>query len=137
MYIPIEINTKNLNTATAQEVFDWIVYNIIKQGRKSIRKTRGGHSCRYRGNGGCRCSAGWLISDDVYNDTLEGRTWGFLVESGRAPITHTELIASLQYAHDMTSEHEFINEFIGFATSVADRHKLTRAHIEEWRAGTI
>ncbi len=91
------VTIHNLNQCTAQEVFDFIADNLLKQGRVSTNS--GG--CAYRGNDDCKCAAGFLIPDDDYKpDHMEGVSWGGLIGRGFVPPDHGELIRNLQRVHD-------------------------------------
>lgn len=93
---PVTIST--LESATEQEVFDWVVYNLRRQGCRSV--AHGG--CKYRGPNGTRCAAGWLIADDEYRpdwDDEGGYRWGTIALAARV-FAHKSLITELQNIHD-------------------------------------
>ena len=97
---PKAITLATLTTSTAQEVFDWVVYNLRKQGKKS-RTADGMYPCAYRGDSGLKCAAGWCVGDDEYsNQKFEFSSWDFLVEDGKVPPAHDRLIYDLQQTHD-------------------------------------
>ena len=92
---PKKVCLANLAESSAQEVFDWVTYNLIKQGEPS----REGEFCLYRKDN-LRCAAGWLLDDEEYSETLEGKPWDDLVLEHQVPNTHADLIYALQYIHD-------------------------------------
>lgn len=114
------ITFKTLPQATAQEVFDQVAKHLFRQGEKS-RNDIGGYfgGYAYHGNHGRKCSAGCLISEDEYDSSFEGAKWGAHVRSGKVPLKHFDLIATLQEVHDFTpvkeSRHELESVAINFA----------------------
>lgn len=68
---------KRMKDATHEElqmVFDEVLKHLLKQGRCHERRSPGGAGgCRYR-SGGKMCAAGFLISDEKYQQCFEGRT---------------------------------------------------------------
>lgn len=101
-YTP-EINLSNLKDHTEQQVFDFVVAHLRKQGEQS----KNSNGCAYRGYNEAgdtlMCAAGCLISDDQYTeqmDDMEDTTWGALVDSDIAPDAHESLIRELQIVHD-------------------------------------
>ena len=102
------INEKNLSKATAQEVFDYVTSNLIKQGRKS--ETDIG-MCKYRGPGGLKCAAGWLLSDEFYSPEMEYRNWSEIVEEFHVTDNHRHLIMELQDIHDNREVEDWVEEF--------------------------
>jgi hypothetical protein len=95
------ISLKNLNEATAQQVFDQVVDHLRKQGVQSKNHTTG--FCLYR-YGALKCAAGCLIADDEYTPMMDGGdggTWSFLTIAIKGfPTAHVELIQALQRLHD-------------------------------------
>lgn len=86
----------------AQEVFDYVVGSLFKQGEQSMDSSG---SCRYRGENGCMCAIGWLIPDDDYQGGLEGKCVtghhplvAILKNLGHTP--HMEMLFQLQSVHD-------------------------------------
>lgn len=53
--------------ATKQETFDLVVGGLLAQGRKSEKYERG----MIRGPGGTKCSLGFLIPDERYDERLD------------------------------------------------------------------
>ena len=65
------ITLKTLGKATAQEVFDQVATHLLTQNERSLD----GASCSYRNCDGLKCAAGCLISDDEYDNQMEGIDW--------------------------------------------------------------
>lgn len=128
---PITIAT--LPEASAQEVFDWIVFNLLAQNHRSIGPVdTGGRSeiltCVYRSPEGYKCAAGWLIGDDEYNSSMENMTWDCMYAEGRVPDVHRSLIAKAQNIHDTAIPEEWPGKFAalgveyGLNLAVVDNH---------------
>lgn len=110
---------------TAQEIFDFVTSSLLKQGRQSINLDG---TCMYRGEYGCKCAAGWLIPDSVYNWRMEGESvWKDSFMNLLDHDTHSlfsenhTLICELQCVHDGVSVEYWPVEF----KRLAQRHKLT------------
>lgn len=116
---PITLAT--LGERTSQEVFDYVVAHLIKQGSKSFREHTVGNGCAYRGEEGYSCAAGCLISDEEYMETMEQKSWKTLVGMKAAPDVHYELIVSLQDCHDLFLPCQWESQL----KYVAEIHKLT------------
>lgn len=90
----------------AQEIFDTVATHLFKQGRRATNWEMP-HMCSYRGAGGSKCAVGVLISDDVYDPMMEGRTIVGLVDFGSGlPDWMGEnlgLLSWLQGVHDVES----------------------------------
>lgn len=101
----MSITLATLPEATAQEVFDHVALHLLTQMQVSMR-TRNldnpemGEVCAYRGDNGLKCAAGALISDDEYNELMEGKSWLDLVAENVAPDDHWAFITALQKIHD-------------------------------------
>lgn len=117
------INEKNLHKATAQEVFDYVTSRLLRQGRRS---ESGLGMCQYRGPGGLKCAAGWLISDEFYHPCMEGKSWLGLVERFNVIDEHSQLIAELQFVHDESEPEDWVEDF----NKVAQEFSLKP--IEDW-----
>ena len=96
----------DLSRATRQDVFDYIVFALIQQGKPSLRP--GG--CAYRGKDGCRCAVGHLIADADYRPRFEGKnTMNILADipSLEDWVTRgeerAELLIEIQGAHDFAT----------------------------------
>lgn len=99
------ITLANLAEATEQQVFDQVVSQMIKQGRKSIHENG---LCKYRGPEGLMCAAGCLMSDDEYNPNFDkgAGNWDHLIGKGLVPHHHGALIRTLQVCHDFSDDIE-------------------------------
>ena len=111
------ITLATLPQATAQEVFDQVATHLLKQNEKSEDLYR----CLYRGSNNLKCAAGCLISDQEYNDLLEGNPWASLINSGYVPSEHADLICSLQRVHDENS----VGDWPELLSKVAREFNLT------------
>lgn len=90
------VTVQSLPTSSSQEVFDTIAAHLLKQ----LEVAQEGGLCRYRTEDGLKCAAGCLIPDDLYNDRIEGNSWGAVLELKDWPKDHDTLIISLQGIHD-------------------------------------
>lgn len=95
---------KQVATASEQEIFDTVARHLILQG---VRSNRPGQRrpiiCGYRGQDGTSCAVGCLISDEEYDEDMEGRGVQYLLEEFvEDDISHrTEnLLSRLQEVHD-------------------------------------
>jgi hypothetical protein len=102
------ITLATLETATAQEVFDQIATHLLTQKARSIeaRSNLEKDVCAYRGNGGLKCAAGCLISDEeaellkLADEKINTLPWSCLITRGVATDKHYSLISALQAIHD-------------------------------------
>ena len=109
------ITLKTLPQATAQEVFDQITAHLLKQG-KAARSGTG--ACRYRVETQgeiLKCAAGCLIADDEYNHLFENIAWHDLVNDGKVPGQHAQLIWQFQWMHDRELPEDWPHYFKGIA----------------------
>ncbi len=60
---------------TKQEIFTQVKDHLLKQGCKSQKMVDGTLICAYRGDNGCKCAAGCLIPDDMYDPDFENISW--------------------------------------------------------------
>lgn len=97
MIPPKAVTLATLNESTAQEVFDWVVFNLLRQNKRSENANR---QCLYRGPDGLKCAAGWIIADDEYDPAMETTSWTFNVDEFELPPEHRQLITRLQNTHD-------------------------------------
>lgn len=113
----------------SQEVFDFVVSSIVKQGRPSMDGTR----CRYRNTEGLKCAAGMLIPDDVYHPSMEGMGILKLSSQFKDVIPNSikynmNLIVELQSCHDSAASYcgdAFLKLFTGTAKQIAEKNNLT------------
>lgn len=132
--MPKQVTLATLGESSAQEVFNWIVYNLLKQNRKSIfppRKpaawskpfgTNGPGGSAYRGRGGDKCAAGWLMLDSEYRSEFEKVFWSRLVKLGLVPAAHNELIYDLQKIHDTMHPSKWWVYF----SNIAEKYNLSQ-----------
>lgn len=112
------VTLQNLPQKTEQEVFEWIVVNLLRQGKPSISENK----CQYR-SGENKCAAGWLMADDEYRTVMECCPWGQLVELNLVPDVHRILIIKCQAVHD-----NFVYFYSGETTSFC---------VREWKKNFI
>lgn len=126
-------------STTEQEVFDFVVNHLAKQGRMSFNDVTG--RCAYRDPDGNKCAAGCLIPDDKYSKLLEGFNWRKVSEILRTPSYLTPLIQALQQAHDSAPTQDRSNKFMmGYSTSidaalrrVAREYKLDATSVDNFK----
>lgn len=128
--------TYDINTMTAQEVFDASGCHLIRQGAQSVTP----QTCAYRGPEGRMCAAGIFIPDDVYakhtdpdsefGNSLEAQSWSVLAR--RLGISaHSELVQELQVVHDDADDpDDFVDYVVRELRYMATRHKFNTAAIE-------
>lgn len=96
----MNITLATLAQATPQAVFDQVVTHLLTQNKES----KNSEGCAYRGDGGLKCAAGCLISDDEYRSEMEDKTWKGLrkgmVAAVKVPARHSSLVTRLQNLHD-------------------------------------
>lgn len=114
------ITLKTLPQATAQEVFDQITRHLLKQG-KAARSGTG--ACQYRVETQgevLKCAAGCLIADDEYSRLFESVAWNDLVNDGKVPSNHANLIWHLQRIHD----RELFGDWPHYFEKIAKEYKV-------------
>jgi len=84
---------------TRQEIFDKAWSGLEFQG---FRRSATSAGCAYRGDGGLRCALGWLIPDERYHHSLEGRGVGEPEVLNATGISHedADFAIALQGVHD-------------------------------------
>ncbi len=103
------------NPADNQEVFDFVVNALRKQGCKS----EDSEGCLYRGPNGTKCAAGHLIPNEDYRRSFEGKTSYYNdmgVQSAPAVYLHDagyncDLVTALQGIHDTQRVEDWENSF--------------------------
>ena len=93
---------------TSQQVFDYVVNALRKQGKPSVAKSGliGAGTCKYRGPKGLKCAVGHLIPLSIYSREMEGNNmsslhWKQDAYPELAPLwPHSQLLSDLQAAHD-------------------------------------
>lgn len=116
----------DLETASAQEVFDYVVSHLRRQGRKAIRPGYKNHRCAYKADDGCKCAAGCLIPEDKYTPIMEGKTWRTIVNQCGLSASHIDLISHLQWVHDFSLPKKWEPGFL----DVASKFNLTYTPLE-------
>lgn len=66
-------------TATAQQVFNYVVLALVMQGNRSVDNNG---MCLYRSPDGRKCAAGHLIPDSEYYPSMEGYRWTEAIDKG-------------------------------------------------------
>lgn len=91
-----------------QTAFDQIVRGLLKQMKRSTQKVRTGtrhgvpqfsDMCRYRGDGGCKCAAGFIIPDPLYSPDMEGHMFAYLYYPKDGAAEDWKLAETLQLDH--------------------------------------
>jgi hypothetical protein len=83
----------------AQDVYDFVVRHLLRQGRPSVEHPGTLSSrCLYRSPDGLKCAVGCLLTDEEATPAIEGfRAVEILPGRLRA---HVDLLCDLQSAHD-------------------------------------
>lgn len=131
------INSKNLYTASPQEVFDFVVEKMKQQNWPSRSPVSG--ACAYNGPNGRHCAAGWCITDLSIPDECNSGSWGNIrshLFPKRDWSTTDELLVDLQVAHDSAEpapENHFLREFLTRAKRIALKYHLNseKCNVEE------
>ena len=118
----------NVETASLQEIFDYVVTNLLKQGSKSTSEEHP-DECLYRGPNGKKCAAGFLISDSRYSKLLEGQNIYYTINAimpnfdsnNSEHFSKRALIMNLQEIHDEIDEEDWKEAF----KRLAKRTKLS------------
>jgi hypothetical protein len=110
----------------AQELYDYIVEAVVKQGRPSVGDN---DRCLYRGPDGLKCAAGHVIPDSMYSPVAMENTGVYRLDTqGELPkslIPHVTLISYLQDAHDEASNYaDFLRIFMQEAERLASWFNL-------------
>lgn len=126
------VTLSKLNPENNQEVFDYVVEKLYRQGKKSIAYRDNGTEsyCVYRAKDGCKCAVGHLIPYDMYTAKMEGHTVYSLTDgefedkklkkvADYIKKFNIELLNLLQQAHDrsFTTVEMFFDDIL-------DRSKL-------------
>lgn len=109
----------------SQEAFDIVIRGLRKQGRRSEDRLGLG-TCLYRGPGGTKCAFGFLIPDELYKPSMEGKSASSAVEQfpelwDIVRWVAAGLIGSLQTVHDTMPLEEWENEW----QRLAEKYGLT------------
>lgn len=82
-----------------QKIFD-VVYRGLKSQGFERSLLSDGVTCAYRGYGGAKCAAGWLIPDELYKEEYEGSTIDNSVDLENYFGRKLEFVMELQTIHD-------------------------------------
>ena len=120
---------KKLQDLSPQEIFDRVAAHLRRQKAPSMRYNyaENGELCAYRGDGGLKCAAGALISDDLYDPEMDakGVGWSTLVRSyPELDTKYNALIMDLQDVHDGANPRKFLREVEKRLLEVAENHGL-------------
>ena len=94
----------NAATATAQEVFDFVVAHARRQDKHAFLENT---VCAYRSTDGLACFFGCLIPDEAYKPEFEGKscTAPVIWASAGLAVAHVHLCRALQAVHDCSPLH--------------------------------
>ena len=113
---------ENNQPIEAQELYDFVVAAIVKQGRPSVGDN---DRCLYRGPDGLKCAAGHVIPDSVYSEDMEGLDLANMAAFGRrlkSLVPHLKLLVSLQGNHDGAFyAKDFMGKFLA-TSKIIGRH---------------
>lgn len=127
----------------AQEIFDTAAIGVIRQGKPSLSNMG---NCAYRGKDGTKCAAGFLLSDEVYDPSMDcssddgdSTDWEATVKRFRSRlpdhlIEHHDLIKNLQTAHDTADyscQPAFIRTFRSALHHIAVSHDLSMDNVNK------
>jgi len=103
---------KQLDSMTAQQVFDAACEHLLTQNAKSLNSID--EDCIYNGNGVC-CGAAPFIKE--YHSDLDecALPWADVVEQGYASSNHKSLIIDIQHIHDRYNVYEWKIELLGLS----------------------
>ena len=131
------INSKNLYTASPQEVFDFVVEKMKQQNAPSRHPMSG--SCVYNDHNGRHCAAGWCVTDLHIPYGCNSGSWGNIrscLFPDRDWSATDGLLVDLQVAHDSAEpapEAHFLREFLARAKRIALKYHLNseKCNVEE------
>lgn len=117
---------------TNQAVFDFVLQHLRKQGRGSYTLPPMKEICLYRGPDGTACAAGCLISDELYDATMEGTGFSdvfhgeFLEPEDHPPEFLTEVVAK---CHILRSRFEAVSPLVGALQTAHDARLVGVAQV--------
>lgn len=125
-------------TSTPQEVFDFVVNHLYKQGRPALHNITnhggdGSVKCAYRSQDGLTCAVGCLLTDEEYKPDMEYRGIWRLAHYGQLVAVaggfynrHASLLQKLQLVHDGNGSDEFNRDYLNHRLNlVAGHYNLT------------
>lgn len=83
-----------------QEIFDAVVDHLVKQGRRASTED----SCLYRTDDGLKCAVGFLISDEEYQEEMEGKA---VTELAGLEMLPKRLLPEVHFLSELQSLHDF------------------------------
>jgi len=86
------------NNPTRQEVLNFVVTAMRKQGKLSYTVTTDGKNCKYRSEDGCKCPVGHIIPDEHYLPIFEGKRIFAIIDI--LENTMLNFLTNIQYCHD-------------------------------------
>lgn len=122
------VSIANLAESSSQEVFDFVADSLLRQGRKSMIGTK----CAYRGEGGAKCAAGFLLPDEcevVKEPSYNSLIWVELAFKELVPRVHTHLVRDMQRIHDGFDVEAWPDELIDLAVRNNLEYKVVSAFI--------
>ena len=112
---------------TNQEVFDYVLAKLAKQGRPSVSWDG---RCVFRGHNGERCAAGWLLPDDLWSEEINRKDFCSLKaiprfrDDERIAALPYALVVDLQFAHDTARGDRWLEDWRRLMRDVAVKHGL-------------
>lgn len=108
------IDIKNIEQYSLYEIWKYVYDCIVKQGNPSV--TKDDLKCLYRGPDGKKCSVGWMIKDEDFNEMFNSDDVADLIDFLNLNITESRInfLKDLQAAHDKNWDLEsekFIEAF--------------------------
>lgn len=129
--VPKVVTLANMAECSDQEVFDHISYRMAKQGFE--RCVDQAEKCVYYDSASGRtCAAGACVGSDEYTSSLEGASWGSLLQEGLVPSKHYVLMRYAQIAHDCGKTPE---KMFNALIRLARRFNLDDANLRAYAAG--
>lgn len=86
---------------TSQQIFTRVARHLLEQGEQSLSFDR----CAYRGEEGRSCAVGCLISDEEYDQGMEGRSVEYVFDISEG--AKADLLEGLQCIHDVSSPEKW------------------------------
>lgn len=94
------MKSNNYSEWSLQYIFDVVSQHLLAQDDRSY-STAAPFGCAYRGSGGLKCAAGFLIPDDEYHHDMEGsNVWQVPFFTRNFSREQMTLIGKLQVIHD-------------------------------------
>lgn len=110
---------------TEQEIFDKVATHLLTQNEKAVNSTGG---CVYRTGKGLKCAVGCLISDDLYDPSLEGLGVIVFVRTAARP----DRVADCRVARDIAKKIGLEEEHGGLLGDLQNIHDTRQP--KTWRS---